>query len=368
MISLKQPPPHLQARLRAARAALARHKCDGLLVSCFTDVSYLTGFEGDDSWLLLTPRQAWLISDSRYQEQISRECPWVATVIRRGGMVQAMHRLVRRRLKSIAVQAESLTLRQHHALQAVLRPARIKLRAVTDLVVKLRHIKDEQEIAAIEQAVSIAEHAFEALRKRLRPGLTENDIAGRLTYEMRRRGATGAAFDSIVAAGANAALAHYRPGAVKFGSNMALLVDWGATFQGYRSDLTRMIFAGRVPEIIRKIYAVVLTAQLAAIDAIRPGRTGRQIDRVARHIITRAGYGPAFGHGLGHGIGRDIHEGISLSARETGILQAGMVLTVEPGIYLPGIGGVRIEDDVLVTPHGARVLSRLPKDLHSTRL
>jgi Xaa-Pro aminopeptidase len=171
-----------------------------------------------------------------------------------------------------------------------------------------------------------------------------------------------------VAAGANGSLPHYRPGEVRLQKNTALLVDWGAKAFGYCSDLTRMIFVGSIPPAMGEIYRVVLEAQLAAIEAVKPGKTGKQVDKVARDIISKAGFGDKFGHGLGHGIGRDIHEAISLSRLSTTTLKPGMVVTVEPGIYLPGVGGVRIEDDVLVTETGCRVLSRLKKDLESAKL
>jgi Xaa-Pro aminopeptidase len=364
-----QAPLYIQVRWQAVRAAMKERNITGLLVSYFPDVSYLTGFEGDDSWALLTPDRVWLVSDSRYKQQIERECPWVRTVIRRKGLAEEIIRLARRAgIRTLGVQAESLTLRQHQAIAKLTRAPRLRLRPVEDMIVGFRNIKDEHEIGLIEQALAIAERSFEALKARLRVGMTENDMAGLLVYEMRRRGAANAAFDPIVAAGSNGSLPHYRPDSVKLQNNASVLVDWGAQFKGYRCDLTRMIFIGRVPGKIMEIYQVVLAAQMAAIAAIRPGRTGRQIDQIARSIIAKAGYAKAFEHSLGHGIGRDIHEQLSLSSRSKVILQPGMVLTVEPGIYLPGLGGVRIEDDVLVTPTGHRVLSHLPKDLDSARI
>ena len=185
---------------------------------------------------------------------------------------------------------------------------------------------------------------------------------------MRRRGALNSSFDSIVGAGVNGSLPHYRPGNVKLTANSPLLVDWGARYKGYCSDLTRCLFFGHVAPQMREIYQIVLDAQLAAIAAIKPGAHGKKVDKAARDVIEKAGYGEKFGHGTGHGLGRDIHESISLSKLSTTVLEPGMVITVEPGIYLPGVGGVRIEDDVLVTRNGHRVLSSLPKDLASAEL
>lgn len=364
-------PPHLAQRLENLRAAQRKIKSPVVLVSYGPDVSYLTGFEGDDSWALVTPQSVWLITDSRYSEQISRQCPWVQMVLRKKGMAEAVARIVNRlHIGRLAVQEECLTLREKRGLQEQLGKGRTKvtLKSVEGLVYQLRNCKDEVEIKLIEQAVAVAQHGFEKLKASLRTGMTENEIAAMLVYEMRRRGAEDASFEAIVAVGANSSLPHYRPGNVKLENNSPLLIDWGARVGGYRSDLTRMIFVGQVPRKIEEIYQVVRQAQQAAIVAIKPGISGSEVDKIARNLIKKAGYGEAFGHGLGHGIGRDIHEQLSLSPRSKVILEAGMVVTVEPGIYLPGIGGVRIEDDVLVTPDGHRVLSTLPDDIGSARL
>ncbi|HVX86293.1 MAG TPA: Xaa-Pro peptidase family protein [Phycisphaerae bacterium] len=365
------PADFIARRLERVRQALEKAKAPALLVTSFTDVSWLTGFEGDDSHAIVTPEKLILISDHRYEEQITREAPWAATVMRKKTIWQeTANQLKRLKVKKVAVQAEALTLRGQATLHEFLKKAKTKLRmaAVADMIVELRHIKDEHEIGIIEEAIRIAEGAFEALQRQIRRGMTENDLAGRLGYEMRKRGALNSSFDSIVAAGANGSLPHYRPGEARLEANSPLLVDWGARYRGYCSDLTRVVFAGEVSGKIREIYQIVLEAQLAAIAAIRPGAHGKKVDRAARDIIEKAGYGEQFGHGTGHGIGRDIHEAISLSKLSTTRLKPGMIVTVEPGIYLPGSGGVRIEDDVLVTPEGHRVLSKLPKDLASASL
>ncbi len=367
--NVSQTPDYLLQRRHAVQAQLKKAKADALLVTYYPDVSWLTGFEGDDSWAVFTADAVWLISDFRYAEQIARQSPWVNAIMRKHRLSEELMKICKKqKICTLAIQSESLTLRQHAAIRQLAGPAGVRLKPLSDILVQLRNIKDPHEIAIIEQAIVIAERSFEALKAHLKAGQTENEIAGLLVYEMRRRGASNASFDPIVAAGSNGSLPHYRPGGVKLHNNMALLVDWGALFNGYRSDLTRMIFMGEPPRKIREIYQIVLAAQEAAIAAIKPGASGKKIDKIARDIIAGAGYGKAFGHSLGHGIGRDIHEAVSLSQREAGILQAGMIVTVEPGIYLPGIGGVRIEDDVLVTHNGCRVLSSLPKTLNSAGL
>ena len=226
----------------------------------------------------------------------------------------------------------------------------------------IRKVKDDQEIDLIRKSVAIAEEAFEAIRDEIKVGETENHLAGLLLMEMRSRGASTSSFEPIIAAGPNSSLPHYHPADVLVKRDQPLLFDWGALYKGYCSDLTRTLMIGRVSAKMKEIYKVVLDAQLAAIAFLRPGVTTRQTDQVARDVIDKAGYGKEFGHGLGHGIGREIHELPTL--RKTGgeeELRPGMVVTVEPGIYIPGEGGVRIEDDILITHSGCEVLSSLDK-------
>jgi Xaa-Pro aminopeptidase len=368
------PEPYIQKRVENLSAALHAYRPRlpqdaAFLVTNFVDVSWLTGFEGDDSYALVMPNGAvHLISDTRYEEQIGNEAAWTKTLIRRKGMTEEVAKLLKRlKVKNLAVQAEAMTLRGLGAFKKAFRENKLHVRTipVAEVLIKLRHIKDEREIAITEKAIAIAEDAFLALKGRIKPGQSENEIAGLLGYEMRKGGALNSSFDSIVGAGANGSLPHYRPGDVKLQANSPLLVDWGARYRGYCSDLTRVLFVGSVPPKIREIYRIVLDAQLAAIEAIKPGAHGKKVDKVARDIITKAGYGKQFGHGTGHGLGRDIHEAISLSRLSTTTLEPGMIITVEPGIYLPGLGGVRIEEDVRVTSGGGghRVLSSVPQDL-----
>jgi Xaa-Pro aminopeptidase len=213
------------------------------------------------------------------------------------------------------------------------------------------------------KALRIAEQAFLAMRETIRVGQTELQMAGRLEYEMKIRGAAMPAFPTICAEGPNSALPHAHPGTRKVKKRSAILFDWGARYRGYNSDLTRMVFVDSIPPKFREIYDIALEAQMAAIEAIQPGRRMCDIDAVARNRIKKAGFGEAFSHGLGHGLGLNVHESPALSWRSEQELEPGMLVTVEPGIYLPGVGGVRIEDDVLVTENGRRVLSRLSKKL-----
>ena len=370
-VPTRTPEPYLVPRVEKVRAAMKSAKLPALLVTNFVDVSWLTGFEGDDSYVILTRDDVTLISDSRYEEQITRESSWVNTVMRKKSILDEVTVQVKKLgLPTLAVQSESLTLKAHKTLQDMLKKVRnrTKLVPIADIINKPRQIKDDHEIRIMEEAIRVAEGAFVAVRQQLKAGQSENEIAGLLGFEMRRRGALNSSFDSIVGTGANGSLPHYRPANVKLTANSPLLVDWGARYKGYCSDLTRCLFFGHVAPQMREIYQIVLNAQLSAIAAIKPGAHGKKVDKAARDVIDKAGYGEKFGHGTGHGLGRDIHESISLSKLSTTVLEPGMVITVEPGIYLPGIGGVRIEDDVLVTKTGHRVLSSLPKDLASAEL
>jgi Xaa-Pro aminopeptidase len=238
-----------------------------------------------------------------------------------------------------------------------------------NVMVNIRKVKDDHEIDLIRKSIGIAEEAFNAIRGEIKAGLTENYLAGLLVFELRSRGASDSSFPVTVASGPTTSLPHYKPGEALVQKDQPLLFDWGAMYRGYCSDLTRTFVVGRASERIRKIFKVVLEAQAAAIRFLRPGVTTLQADRVARDVIDRAGFGKQFGHGLGHGIGREIHELPTM--RKTGgeeEVRPGMILTVEPGVYLPGEGGVRIEDDVLITHSGCEVLTNLPKTLEECHI
>lgn len=363
---MTQPTPPFATRVANLRERLGDAGVDALLLTNPRDTRYLTGFVGDDSWTLVPLRtgRATIISDSRFEEQIQREAPTARAIMRDGTLSEALAKYTRKaRIKRVGLQPDYVTLRQHKAIAKALGPARVK--PVADGLIDQRAIKDSTEVALIKKAVAVQQEAFRRVTREIRPGDSEQAIAAKLDYTMRLLGADGPSFNTIVAADANASLPHAIPGAAKAKNHGAILIDWGARWGGYCSDMTRVVALGRMPAKVREIYKVVLDAQLAAIAAIAPGKKLRDIDKIARDIITKAGYGKAFGHGLGHGIGLDIHEQPSLSWRTEDVLRVGQIVTVEPGIYLPGIGGVRIEDDILVTPTGHDVLCDLPKDLES---
>jgi len=326
------------------------------------DGYYLTGFTGEDSAVLVLPRRVYVITDRRFDESFTHECPWATKVLRERLLDEAVGKLlVKLHLPRVGVQPDRMTLELHDSLRRTARAVRLVKAPL--IVNRQRVLKDESELRVMDQAIRIAQDAFEATCRTIRLGQTEQQLAARLEYEMQLRGATGASFPTIVAEGANASLPHAFPGQRQVRKGSAILFDWGAIHGFYCSDLTRMVFVGSIPLKIRKIYGVVQEAKKQATEAIRPGARMCDVDAVARDHIKKAGYGKYFGHGLGHGLGLAVHEAPSLSWRSQEKLQAGMVVTVEPGIYLPGVGGVRLEDDVLVTEKGFRQLSRLGEDL-----
>lgn len=344
------------------REAIQQTGADALLVTNFTNVTYLTGFTGDDSYLLVTGDGQELLSDPRYTTQLEEECPGLTIQIRQPGtkMNEWTAQIVQQApVGKLAIESQSMTVGQLDALKELM-PS-LEFSPVAGLVEKLRLIKDEQEVEAIRAAARMAERAFDVVRASLRPGRTEKEVAYEIEHQIRLFGGTGCSFESIVAVGPRAALPHARPTDIRMGDDDFVLIDWGARGGLYVSDLTRVLVTGRIPPKLQAIYEVVLQAQQQAIEAIRPGAVMQDVDAVARDIITQAGYGPQFGHGLGHGIGLEVHEAPRLATNVPDVLEAGMVVTVEPGIYFPGWGGVRIEDDVLVTETGHEVLTSVPK-------
>jgi Xaa-Pro aminopeptidase len=352
-------------RLKRLRQAIQKLGLDGLLVNGEKDIRYLSGFVGHDSLLLATGDAAFVISDPRYDEYLDpwRQAGHVSVVM---GKRHRLHERVRELCRSgkvaaLGVQAERLTLAAHEIFRREL-PG-VSLRETSGVVGALRMRKDTYEVGRIEQAAAWQQAALEATLAELHPGMTELQFGARLEFEMRSRGAQGASFESIIGTGARSSIIHHQSGPAPIRPGV-LLVDWGAiTPDGYCSDQTRTFSLGPMPAKLVSIYAIVLEAQRQAIAACRPGRTCASVDAVARQVITDAGYGERFGHGLGHGLGLDVHEPPFFNQLETEVkLEPGMVMTVEPGIYVPGLGGVRIEDDVLITDSGCRVLTSWPKD------
>lgn len=352
-----------EPRLARVARSLGDEGVSHLLVTNPKDVAYLTGFLGGDSYLLVGAGRPVVISDFRYEEELEPVRGFADVFIRRGPMPEATAEVIRSAgVEKVGIQAEHISVAQRNDLAG-----RIGAGAVRDtkgVVGRLRLIKDEHEVGLIREAVRVQERAMQAVLEWLRPGLTELEIASRLESEMKSLGSSEPGFPTIVAAGATGSLPHYRPGERRLEEGMPLLIDWGAVVGGYHSDMTRVFSIGAWDERIREIYGVVLEAHLAAAEALAPGKTTAEVDAVAREHIERAGHGDRFGHGLGHGMGLDGHEDPRLTHMQAATtIEAGMVVTIEPGIYLPGVGGVRIEDDYLVTAQGAQNLCTLPTDI-----
>lgn len=356
------------------RAALGAAGCGGataaLLVSRPVDVTYLSGFSGEDSMLLIGRGWSVLVTDGRYDEQAGDECPGVELYVRRRGMAEAIaDALTGRNVRRLVVQADHMTILWRKRLEEKLGSRRVS--DGDDVTGPLRAVKDDAEVRAVTRACGIAEQAFRSLTVRgakALVGRTEREVAAELDYQMRLGGADGSSFETIVAAGANGSRPHHRPTDRRIRRHEEVLIDWGGRAGGYCSDLTRVVFTGKIPPKLTEVYEVVRRAQEAAVARIRPGVACKTPDSIARKVIEQGGYGDKFVHGLGHGLGMEVHEPPALSPRASRRLRKGMIMTVEPGVYLPGVGGVRIEDDVLVTPRGRRKLSSLPTDLDSAVL
>jgi Xaa-Pro aminopeptidase len=349
-------------RRERLRTEMRRSNHDNLLVTSPHNVTYLTGFTGEDSFLFVGPDTEFLISDARYDQQIGEECPELEWVLRPSNMPiidAAAKELTAHACQRVWVESLTTSLAQWERLQELMKNTAFQ--SSRGLIERLRERKDAAELAAIERAIDMAQRSFTAVKSLLYPEQTEKQIADALEQNIRQLGGAGAAFKSIVGVGPRSALPHGRPSSVKLGSSGFVLIDWGANENLYLSDLTRIVVTGRVSPKLEKIYRVVLRAQMAAIEAIGPGVLMSAVDTAARRVIEDAGFGKRFTHGLGHSFGLQIHETVRLARGQDRPLEPDMVVTVEPGIYLPDFGGVRIEDDVLVTKQGNRVLSSLPK-------
>ena len=352
------------SRCQKIQRSLSSKKADALLVTNPVNVRYLSGFTGGDGALLIRRDSVTLLSDGRFTLQIEEECPDIDDVyIRptREAMATAIAKVYgKEKAGRLGVEAESLTLAENERLQEKL--PKTEIVPTQGIVETLRQIKDRSEINAIRKAIDVAAEALTDTLLILHDDQTEIDFCNEIEYRMRLHGAEEKSFSTIAAAGPRAALPHAVPTSQRIDGQPMLLVDWGAVVDGYMSDLTRVIVFSPTKKL-RTVYETVLQAQLAAIAAVKPGKTGEEIDAAARSVIKDAGFGKHFNHGLGHSIGMEIHEDPRFKAGYNTELKPGMVLTVEPGIYLKGWGGVRIEDDILVTKTGCEVLSRhLPKN------
>ncbi len=354
----------MNGRIERLRALLEREGLDGLLISApgeegpgWEARTYLAGFTGSAGVLLVTREAAVLAVDSRYWEQAEREAG-------RGG-VRVLVGEAGAAGKRVGVSPRDVTYAGYLLLEEAIGglPAgdRPELVPAPGLVEELRRVKDREELAAIEEAIAIADRAFERLAAVLAPGMTEDEAAAAFERFVREEGGSGISFPSIIAGGAWSAMPHASPRRVPLDAGAPIVIDVGARYRGYCSDLTRTVVLGEPDDTFREVYAVVAAAQAAAIEGVEPGMRAADAHELAHAVIRAAGYGERFGHGLGHGVGLAVHEDPYLGPSSDHVLEEGMVFTIEPGIYVPGWGGVRIEDIVVLEDGKARVLSHAPK-------
>ncbi len=342
-------------------------KIDALLVSAPPNVRYLSGFTGDNGLLLVTPGATpdsqTLFTDPRFTIQAAEECACEVKTVTRTPLDQAaLQTIGKRRIKRVGFEASRMLFEVHERIEKSL-PRGVTLKPIGPVVDRLRMVKSDDEIARIRRSVLTNSQAFEKATRSIRLGARESAIAAELEYQMRRLGAEKAAFETIVAMGSRSALPHAQPTARRLANNELLLIDMGACQDGYMSDMTRVLFLGQPSRRVRTMYNAVLKAQLAAIDAVRPGVTAAHVDRAARRVMETEGLGKEFVHSTGHGLGLEIHEGPRLGRRDKTKLEPGMAITIEPGAYVRDFGGVRIEDTVLVTKNGCEVLTPTSKEL-----
>ncbi len=350
------------SRIDRVREKLDRLGIDIYLETYLPNIRYLTGFSGSNAFLFIGKDFSLFVSDPRYEEQSKEEVKGADIFIYRKDLFECKSNLPNIKLK-LGVPADYIKCSLYNKLKEKLEMFDVVL--VDDPVRELRMVKTEEEIGFIRKSQAITDRIFEDILKIVKPGeMTELDVAAEIEYRMKKFGAEKPSFDTIVATGPHSALPHAKPRAVKVGHETPLLMDFGNYYKGYSSDMTRTVWIGEnPPEKFVEIYQIVLEAQERAENEAKPGMTGKEIDALAREVIEKAGYGEYFGHSLGHGVGLEVHEYPRISSLGNDPIKPGMVFTVEPGIYLPGLFGVRIEDIVVMREDGVEKLTGSPKNL-----
>jgi len=352
----------IRSRVKKVRKILKDKNIKYLLLTSQANVTFTTGFLGHDSWAFFTPNQVYLMTDSRYIEQAEKECPACKLVLRDITLANTLPQVLAKykNVRRIAIE-DCTTLMQLKMLE---KSVKAKFYPVSKIVEPVRSIKDPTELAYVKKAVQISVKALKATLDALRVGMTENEAAGVMDYHFRKFGGCNG-FDTIMAFGANGSRCHHQPGSTKLKANDTVLIDYGAEYEHYRCDITRTFLIGKPNPFFENVYKTVHKAQAAAISIFKPGLSNREPEKQARKVISDNGL-PPYEHGSGHGFGLIIHEDPFLSVLSKDKLAEGMILTIEPGIYLPGKLGVRIEDDCIITKTGCRVLtSMIPKDYKS---
>jgi Xaa-Pro aminopeptidase len=350
-----------EIRRTLASSLLAELKLDALLVTNLHNVRYLTGFTGSNGAVLLSQGDAVLFTDPRYTVQSQQQVNCRVRIAKGPLPAAVLQEMDRAGIKRAGFETDNVTVTQFESLKKGL-PARAQLEPVSGLIERLRMVKDAAEVERIRASVITNSRALEMALKHFRVGMKETELAAEIDYRNRKLGAEAPSFDTIVAAGERSALPHAHPGPAKIGPGI-LLIDMGAFRDGYASDMTRMAHVGPATPKYKRAYRAVLEAQLAAIDAVKPGVTTNAVDRAARSTLKRHGLEREFVHSTGHGLGLEIHEPPRIGRKDKTKLEAGMAITIEPGIYIEGWGGIRIEDTVLVTANGCEILTPTSKTL-----
>jgi Xaa-Pro aminopeptidase len=352
-----------RSRVDRLRFCFSELRAEAMLVSHPANIRYLCGFSGSAGLLLVEPSRATLFTDSRYTLQARAEVHDARVQSAKKGLLPALGDALRRNRGEplVAYSASHLTVAQKEALQTS-SGGRVRWVKDDNAVEKLRAVKDAGELQGMRQAAELISQVFQRSLDWVKPGITELELAGRMELEMKRLGASGPSFETIVASGARSAWVHARPSSKVLMKSELVVLDHGAILRGYCSDMTRTVYLGRAPEKVRRLYGAVLEAQEAAKRAIRPGVTAGEVDAAARGVLRRQGYARYFTHSTGHGLGLEVHEMPRIGRKERFTLQEGMVVTVEPGAYIEGLGGIRIEDDVVVTAAKAEDLTSAPRE------
>ncbi|HAP2857862.1 TPA: aminopeptidase P family protein [Enterococcus faecalis] len=351
----------MMARVEKLRELMKENNLQGFLVTSPYNLRYLTNFTGTTGLAMITLDKAFFVTDFRYTEQAAEQATGFTIVKNTGHIFDEVADLAGRlQLDNLAFEETQVSFADYSLLEEIL-PC--ELVPVMGLIEELREVKDEEEVAIIEKACAIADQGFAFVLEMIKPGMTEIEVANQLDFFMRSKGASGVSFETIVASGLRSAMPHGVASHKVIEKGDLITLDFGCYYEGYVSDMTRTFAIGSIQPKLKEIYDIVLEAQLKVLAEAKPGLTGIQLDAIARDHIASYGYGDAFGHSTGHGIGLEIHEGPNVSFRADKQFVPGNVITDEPGIYLPGIGGVRIEDDLLITAEGNRVLTHAPKEL-----
>ena len=355
----------MRDRMDLLIAQLPEKDLDAMLISAPENRHYLSGFTGSAGYLLLSQGHAMLVTDSRYTEQATNQAPQYQVLQVRSGWDWLMEWLEETGTKRLGFESQNMTVASYNNLLEALKQreslSKVSLLPTSGLAESQRTIKDGEELAMLQKAIDASDSAMEAVCPELREGMSEREVAWRMEVAMRDLGADSISFDTIVAAGPNGAMAHHQPSDRPISRGEPIVIDMGAKVGGYCSDITRTVVVGEPDETFRKVYDTVLGAQLTAINMVKAGMTGEECDGLARTVIAEAGYGDNFGHSLGHGVGLAVHELPRVSQKSPDLLQPDTVFTVEPGIYITGWGGVRIEDIVIMGSDRAITLSKASK-------